>query len=300
MGHDHAHHHERTNEKRLWWAFMLTATFLVVEVIGALITGSLALLSDAAHMFTDTAALAIALAAVRLARRPADDQRTYGYYRFEILAAAFNAILLFMVAMYILYEAWQRIGNPPELHTGGMLIIAIAGLLVNLIAVKLLMGGQHDSLNVRGAYLEALADLIGSVGVIIGALVIWLTDWWWVDSIIAVGIGLWVLPRTWVLLRDSLHILLEGVPTNIDVSAIRQALQALDGVESIHDLHIWSLTSNKVTLTVHLVCPHKPTQQVLDDAMQMLAERFEIRHVSIQCEQAPCNMTKPESQHYLP
>jgi cobalt-zinc-cadmium efflux system protein len=294
------HLHEAQNEKRLWWALGLTASFLIAEVIGGLITGSLALLSDAAHMFTDTAALAIALAAVRLARRPADNQRTYGYYRFEILAAAFNALLLFAVAMYIIYEAIARINNPPELHTGGMLLVATAGLVVNLIAVKLLSGGQSQSMNVRGAYLEALADLVGSIGVIIGVLIIWLTHWWWVDSLVAVGIGLWVLPRTWVLLRDSLHILLEGVPERVDVEAIRVALSAVDGVESIHDLHVWSLTSQKVTLTVHVVCPERAVQAVLDDAMAMLSAQFDIHHVAIQCERAPCGMTRPEGLHYQP
>jgi cobalt-zinc-cadmium efflux system protein len=298
--HDHVHIYEAQNEKRLWWALGLTASFLIVEVIGGWVTGSLALLSDAAHMFTDTAALAIALAAVRLARRPADNQRTYGYYRFEILAAAFNALLLFAVAMYIIYEAVVRINNPPELHTGGMLLVATAGLVVNLIAVKLLSGGQSQSMNVRGAYLEALADLVGSVGVIIGALIIWWTQWWWVDSLIAVGIGLWVLPRTWVLLRDSLHILLEGVPESVNVEAIRLALSAVDGVESIHDLHVWSLTSQKVTLTVHVVCPARSAQAVLDDAMAMLSTQFNIHHVAIQCEQSACAMTRPEGQHYQP
>lgn len=302
MGHDHHHHHDHSssNEKRLWWAFLLTASFLIVEVIGGFLTQSLALLSDAAHMFTDTAALAIALAAVRLARKPADDQRTYGYYRFEILAAAFNSILLFLVAFYIIYEAILRINAPPQLHTTGMLWVACAGLLVNIIAVKLLAGGQDSSMNVRGAYLEALADMVGSIGVIIGVLLIDLTHWWWIDSVIAIGIGLWVLPRTWVLLRDTLHILLEGVPDGVNVGAIRQALSQLDGVASVHDLHVWSLTSQKVTLTVHLVCPSGDTQPILTAAVQVLAQQFDIHHVCIQCEQQPCGMTRPEAEHYLP
>ena len=175
MSGNHNHSHipaGQGHSKRLWMALGLTSTFLIVEVVGGLITKSLALLSDAAHMFTDTTALAIALAAIQIARRPADRKRTFGYHRFEILAAAFNALLLFAVAFYILYEAWVRFQNPPEIQSTGMLVIAAFGLLINIIAMYLLVGGQKDSLNVKGAYLEVLADALGSVGVIVGAIVI--------------------------------------------------------------------------------------------------------------------------------
>ena len=201
-------------------ALGLTFGFLLAEVIGGVVTGSLALISDAAHMFTDAAALAIALAAIRIARRPADVRRTYGYHRFEILAAAFNALLLFAVALYILFEAYQRFRNPPEIQSTGMLVIASLGLVVNLISIRLLSGGKDSSLNVKGAYLEVWSDLLGSLGVIAGALVIRFTGWAWVDTLIAVAIGFWVLPRTWVLLKDSLNILLEGVPEGIDVGEV--------------------------------------------------------------------------------
>ena len=200
------------NEKFLWIALGLTSSFLIAEVIGGIVTGSLALLSDAAHMFTDASALAISLAAMRIAKRPADLRRTFGYHRFEILAAAFNAILLFLVAFYILYEAYQRFNFPAEVQPIGMLVIASIGLIVNLISMRLLSAGKDTSLNVKGAYLEVWSDMLGSIGVIAGALMIRFTGWVWVDSAIAVAIGLWVLPRTWMLLKESLNILLEGVP----------------------------------------------------------------------------------------
>jgi cation diffusion facilitator family transporter len=191
---------------------MLTMTFLIIEVVAGLITQSLALLSDAAHMFTDAAALAIALAAIKIAKRPADDKRTFGYQRFEILAALFNASMLFFVAMYILYEAYQRFTQPPEIQSIGMLVVASIGLIINLISMKILMSSATESLNMKGAYLEVLSDALGSVGVIIGAVIIYYTNWYWVDTIIAVAIGFWVLPRTWILLKQSINILLEGVP----------------------------------------------------------------------------------------
>ena len=188
------------NEKALWWALGLTGSFLVAEVVAGLILNSLALLADAAHMFTDAAALAIALAAIRIARRPPDAQRTFGYHRFEILAAAFNALLLFGVAIYILIEAYQRFRSPAEVQAMGMLWVAAFGLAINLVSMRMLSSGRDASLNLKGAYLEVWSDMLGSIGVIVGALVIRYTGWLWVDSVIAVAIGLWVVPRTWVLL----------------------------------------------------------------------------------------------------
>ena len=303
--HSHSHSHasptqgQQDHSKRLWWALGLTSTFLIIEVIGGLLTQSLALLSDAAHMFTDTAALAIALAAIQIAKRPADRKRTFGYHRFEILAAAFNALLLFVVAFYILYEAWQRISQPAEIQSAGMLGIAVVGLGINLVAMYLLVGGQKDSLNVKGAYLEVLSDAVGSVGVIIGALVIMFTGWLWVDSIIAVAIGFWILPRTWVLLRDSLNILLEGVPANVDLDKITADLKQLDGVDDVHDLHVWALTSCKSSLTAHLVIPTHDTQQVLHEARELLAHDHQLHHVTIQCEREPCEMAHEDTHQFL-
>lgn len=288
-GHDHALP-ATTKERSLRWALVLTSAFLIAEVVGGVVLNSLALLSDAAHMFTDVAALAIALAAIRIARRPADQRRTYGYHRFEILAAAFNALLLFGVAGYILFEAWQRWRQPEEVQTTGVLVVAALGLMVNLASMWMLRSGKDASLNVKGAYLEVWSDMLGSIGVIAGALVIRITGWNWVDSVIAVAIGLWVLPRTWVLLKDTLNILLEGVPEGIDMAAVRQSLLGLPGVLGVHDLHVWAVTSGRTSLTVHLV--HAPDVaapvELLERARTVLAAEHHITHTTIQLETQPC------------
>lgn len=275
-------------ERSLWIALVLTTSFMVAEVIGGIVTGSLALISDAAHMFTDAAALAIALSAIQISKRAADAKRTYGYHRFEILAAAFNALLLFGVAIYILYEAWQRFNTPQTVQSIPMLLIASLGLVVNLISMRLLMGGKDGSLNIRGAYLEVWSDMLGSLGVIVGAAVIWFTGWTWVDSIIAVVIGLWVLPRTWTLLRESMNILLEGVPDGVDVSSIEKALLSLPGIESIHDLHVWAITTGKPSLSVHLVSTTGNFDRLAIDAAELMEKEFNIHHSTVQMERDPC------------
>jgi cobalt-zinc-cadmium efflux system protein len=288
------------NERALRFALALTGSFLIAEVIGGVLTGSLALISDAAHMLTDAAALAIALAAIRVARRPADRRRTYGYHRFEILAAAFNALLLFAVALYILVEAYRRFTSPPGIHSVGMLVVASIGLIVNLISIRLLSGGQSDSLNVKGAYLEVWSDLLGSIGVIMGAVVIQLTGWSWVDPLVAVAIGLWVLPRTWILLKDSLNILLEGVPEGIDLGDVEQTMLAVPGVLSIHDLHLWSLTTGKTSLTAHVVYDqtYSPEKVLMPALQTVLANRFKVVHTTLQCETKPC-VHQPEGCTYV-
>ncbi len=218
-GHDHGLNQIK-HERPLWWAFGLTIVFLIAEVVGGLLTNSLALLSDAAHMGTDVIALGIALTAVRLSRRPADAKRTYGYARMEALGAMVNGAMLFLVAGYILWEAAGRFRQPPEVASTGMLVIAVLGLVVNLISMRLLKAGSGSSLNVKGAYLEVWADMLGSVGVIIGAIVIIFTGWTLVDPIIAVLIGLWVLPRTWTLLREAGQVLMQGVPAGLDLEKV--------------------------------------------------------------------------------
>lgn len=279
------------NEKFLWIALGLTSSFLIAEVIGGIVTGSLALLSDAAHMFTDASALAISLAAMRIAKRPADLRRTFGYHRFEILAAAFNAILLFLVAFYILYEAYQRFNFPAEVQPIGMLVIASIGLIVNLISMRLLSAGKDTSLNVKGAYLEVWSDMLGSIGVIAGALMIRFTGWVWVDSAIAVAIGLWVLPRTWILLKESLNILLEGVPEGMDIDEIQKSMLAVPGVISVHDFHVWAITSGKTSLTAHVVynTAYSPEDQLLPAVRSVLAKRFNVHHTTLQYEKTPCS-----------
>ena len=295
-GHDHGSGGVKY-EKPLWWAFGLTAAFLIAEVIGGLLTNSLALLSDAAHMATDVVALAISLVAVWLSRKPPDARQTYGYARMEAIGALVNGGMLFLVAGYILWEAVGRFRQPPEVSSTGMLVIAGLGLIVNLFSMRLLKAGSGDSLNIKGAYLEVWADMLGSLGVIAGALVIRFTGWMWVDPIVAVGIGLWVLPRTWILLRDTTNILLEGVPRGIDLGGLRTALQAVPGVDGVHDLHVWSMATNDASCTVHLsISDSAETDRIRLDVEALLRDRFDITHSTVQTESdgAVCH---PDSTH---
>lgn len=290
-GHSHAPSEVR-HERPLWWAFGLTAAFLVAELVGAWLTNSLALLSDAAHMTTDTLALAIALVAVRLSRRPADARRTFGYARFEAIGALLNGLLLFGVAGYILWEAVGRVREPPAVSSTGMLIVASVGLVVNLIAMRLLAAGSGENLNVKGAYLEVWSDMLGSVAVIVAATVIHFTAWSIVDPVLAVLIGLWVLPRTWTLLRDAGHVLLNGVPAHIDLESIRSVLSNVGGAEEIHDLHVWSLGSKRVSLTAHVVVAQGSDQETVRSQMsRALATNFGIEHSTLQIETTPCGDT---------
>lgn len=289
MGAGHDHGAGSANASALTKALALTGIFLIAEVVGALLTGSLALLSDAAHMMTDTAGLAIALAAVRIGARPADSKRTFGYKRFEILAAAVNALLLFVVAGYILYEGIQRFVEPAEIQSLPMLAIAVLGLVVNLISMRILDTGRSSSLNVKGAYLEVWSDMLGSVGVIIAALIIWGTGWTWVDPLVAIAIGVWVLPRTWVLFKETTNILLEGVPEGIDLDKVTARISSTPGVASIHDLHVWALTSGMPSMSAHIVlaegADQDATRIAVTDAMH---DAFEITHVTLQVERADC------------
>ena len=290
-GHDHSHAVvTEGNAKKLTFALALTSSFLIIEVIAGFMTQSLALLSDAAHMFTDAAALAIALVAIKIGKLPADDKRTFGYQRFEILAALFNAMMLFMVAIYILFEAYQRFNHPPEIQSMGMMIVAVIGLIINLISMKILFSSAQDSLNVKGAYLEVLSDAIGSIGVIIGGAIIYFTGWMWIDTLIAVLIGFWVLPRTWVLLKQSINILLEGVPEEIDIEKLRNDLLALQGVENIHQLKVWAITSKNVHLTVHLYAPQADRKLLYQEAMEMLSHAHGITEMTLQIEDDDCHL----------
>lgn len=283
MSASHDHSDRRTlPESRLIWALIPTGGYLVAQVVGGIVFGSLALLSDAAHMFTDVMGLVIALAAIRLGKRRASPRRTFGYRRFEILAAALNAAILFIVAFYILLEAYKRLNQPAEVQSLPMLLVALGGLVVNLIAARLLMGGSRESLNVRGAYLEVLSDLLGSVAVIAGALLIFFTGWDWVDPVLAALIGLWVLPRTWVLLSQSVNILLEGTPEGIDLLKLQGELAALPGVSAVHDLHVWAVTSGENSLSVHLVM-EQPDPGLIPQ-VRAVAEGYEIEHVTVQLE----------------
>ena len=290
MAHDHNHAPSTIrHEKPLWWALGLTGAFMMAEIAGAFLTNSLALLSDAAHMATDTIGLMIALLAVRLSRRPPDARRTYGYARLEALGALINGALLFVAGAYILWEAVQRFRTPQPIAFSGMLGIAALGLLVNLIAMRLLHAGSGESLNVKGAYLEVWSDMLGSVAVIIGALLIRLTGWQLIDPILAVLIGLWVLPRTCVLLREAINVLLEGVPKGVDVSAVRAELHTHTQVLDVHDLHVWALASSTPALTAHVVMVSGSNADVLRHELgQQLQARFGIDHVTLQVEAEHC------------
>ena len=291
-GHGHSHVPATIKHERpLWIAFGLTLFFLLVEVIGGLLTNSLALLSDAAHMMTDVLALGISLFAVRMARRPADAKRTYGYARMEAIGALVNGGLLFVVAGYILWEAVGRFSAPPQVESGGMLLVAVLGLAINLVSMKLLQAGAGESLNMKGAYLEVWSDMLGSLGVIAGAVLIRFTGWTVVDPIIAVMIGLWVLPRTWTLLREAGHVLMQGVPSGVDLDGIRDAMAAQPGVDTVHDLHVWALGSKEPILTAHVLLANGAgdADAVRIAMAEMLRERFDIDHATLQVETRHCD-----------
>lgn len=271
--------------KKLGWALALTATYVIAEVVGGLITGSLALLADAAHMLTDVGGLALALLAIRFAAREATPQRTYGYLRMEVLSALTNAVVLLLLTVYILYEAYQRFLSPPEILSGPMLVVAAIGLIVNLVSMRLLVGGSSESVNVKGAYFEVLSDMLGSIGVIVAALLMMWKGWRLADPIIGAGIGLFIVPRTWLLLKQITHILMEGVPPNVDVGMLERKLASILGVTAIHDLHIWTITSGFDAMSCHLVVADlSMDRKVLQEARQIMKEEFGIDHVTIQIE----------------
>jgi cobalt-zinc-cadmium efflux system protein len=288
MSHGHPHH-RHASRRRLAVVLGLTCAFLAVEVAAGLLTGSLALLADAGHMLTDVAGLVLALAAMKFAERRPSPRRTYGYHRVEILAALTNALVLAAVAGYILAEAWERFRTPRPVAGVPVLAVAAVGLLVNLVSAFLLHAGSRASLNVRGAYNEVLADAASSVGVIVGAGVITATGWFWVDPVVAVGIALFVLPRTWALLREAVHVLLEGTPREVDIQALRTAMEAVPGVEAVHDLHVWTLTSGVHALSAHAVLRQGAAHgQVLSALQARVTEGFPIRHVTVQLEERCC------------
>ena len=289
MGHDHGHASAATagakHRKPLIIAFGLTAAYMLVELVTGLVTGSLALLSDAAHMGTDVLGLGMALAAITLAQREAPAQRTYGTYRLEVLAALANGLLLFGVAGYVLYEAWQRFASPPDVPGLPMLAVAAVGLIVNLISFRLLAAGSKESLNLKGAYLEVFADMLGSVGVIVAAVIIFTTGWRYADPLIGAGIGLFILPRTWKLTAQAVRILMEVAPPGLDVDQVRARILTLPGVADVHDLHIWTVTSGIETATGHVVlADDAELHSVLDRVTALLAVEYHVTHATIQCE----------------
>jgi len=290
MSHAHHHgHHHHGSRRRLALVLGLTGAFLAVEVVAGLLTGSLSLLADAGHMLTDVAGLVLALAAMKFAERRPSPRRTYGYHRVEILAALTNALVLAAVAGYILAEAWERLRSPQPVASVPVLAVAAVGLLVNVAGALVLRRGARASLNVRGAYNEVLADALSSVGVIAGAAVITATGWFWVDPLVAVAIALFVVPRTFGLLREAVHVLLEGTPPEVDLAALRAAMEGVPGVKAVHDLHVWTLTSGIHALSAHAVLQEGAAHgTVLGTLRQRVVDGFPISHVTVQLEERCC------------
>jgi len=286
MAQDHAPSAAASHRGRLVAVLAITVVVLVVEVAGAALSGSLALLADAGHVLADGAGIALALLAVRFAARPASPQRTFGYYRLEILAAVVNAVLLFGVAGFVLVEAWRRFSEPPEVASGLMLTVALAGLVANAVSLWLLRRGQAESLNMRGAYLEVLGDLLGSVAVLAAAAVIALTGFQAADPIASALIGVLILPRTWRLLREAVDVLLEAAPKGVDLAEVRRHLAETPGVHDVHDLHAWTITSGLPVLSAHVVLERgADAGRVLDGLGDCLAGHFDIEHSTFQLEQ---------------
>jgi cobalt-zinc-cadmium efflux system protein len=288
--HGHGHAHGSDNETRVLWALVLTGGFMVVEVVGGLISGSLALLADAAHMLTDAAALALAWVAFRVARRPADPRRSYGYHRGQVLAAFVNGAVLIVIVAGIAVEAVQRLLAPQPVEGWTMLTVAALGLLVNVAALFILHGGDRRNLNLRGAAAHVLGDLLGSAAAVIGAVVILRTGWTPIDPILSILVGLLVLRSAWLIVRESAHILLEGTPAQIDPQGLRAALlEDIPALQDVHHIHAWSLTSEMPLLTLHAqVGKSADSQAVLKRIKEVLAKRFGIDHSTVQIERDAC------------
>ena len=292
MGHDHSHTHGITatgrHRKRLIAVLAITLAVVLVQVIGAVLSGSLSLLADAGHMLSDAAGVTIALLAAWIAGRPASDQRTYGYQRAEVLAALANALILIVISVVIFSEAIRRIGAAPEVQTDIMLFAAVLGAAANVASLVILRGAHQESLNVRGAYLEVLGDLLGSFAVIAAAVVIMVTGFQAADTIASVLIALLVIYSSWTLIRQSVDVLMEGTPPHIDLGELRTALEALPEVQNIHDLHVWSITSGFVSLSAHLIVDENAdAAAVLRSSERLLVDRFRIRHTTIQIDRRP-------------
>lgn len=271
-------------------ALILTGSYFFIEIVGGIVTESLALMSDALHMLTDVTSLTIAYIATKIEIKLADDKRTFGYQRVEILAAALNTFLLFAVGLYILYEAYVRISEPPQIESLGMFVIALIGLVINMISMGLLAPGKNFDLNLKTAYLEVWSDALCSVGVIGGALLIYFFHWVWIDSLIGVLIGLWILPRAWVLFKISMNILLEGVPDGLDIAQIRRSMIAIEGIFDVHDLHVWGISSHTIILTAHLVVESNASHEELISVLnQLLKTKFNITHTTLQFEHEKFN-----------
>lgn len=284
--HDH-HHHGSNNKKSLTIALVITTGFLISEIVGGILTNSLALLSDAAHMLSDVVALALSLFAMWIASMPSTLRRTFGYYRAEVLAALINGITLVVVSLYIFYEAYQRFQHPPEVQSGLMLIIAVFGLIANLVSAWVLSrGGDHEhNLNMRGALLHVIGDALGSVGAIAAGVTMMYTGWYYADPLVSVIIGALVLFSSWRLLKETIHVLLEGTPRHIQLGEVKAAMCSIVGVKQVHDLHIWTVSSDFISMSGHVVIDdEKQGPALLKELELLLTNKFDLKHTTIQLE----------------
>ena len=293
----HEHFYPQSGKRNLGIALGITIVFFVIELVGGIITNSLALTADAWHMLNDASALAFALVAAWLAGRPVNLKKTYGYYRTEILAAFLNSIFLWVVAIFIFYEAIQRFQNPPNVNSLEMLIIAIAGLIANGLCAVVLSKSKSESLNIKGAFLHVLSDTLGSVGAISAGLIMYSTGWYQADPLISMLIGVLIFYSSSKLIRESINVLLEGVPYGIDVNAVEQRIVELEGVKGVHDLHIWCITPTRMCImSAHVVVSKEADKKkLLSDLINMLKEEFGIDHTTIQLEEE--GYPKAASEH---
>lgn len=290
-GHDHGTTAAMRNRGRLAVVFGITLGIVVAEITGALVSGSLALLAEAGHMAADTAGIGLSLLAVWFAGRPASSRRTFGFQRMEILAAMINAMLLFAMAGFVLYEAIRRLAEPPEVNGGLMMAFGILALAGNTASMLVLRHGQKESLNVRGAFLEVFSDMLGGAAIVVSAVVLWTTGFARADAIVAAVIGLLILPRTWKLLRDAVNVLLEATPKDVDLEHVRRHILDTPGVVDVHDLHAWTITSGVPVLSAHVVVdddavPRCGGGKVLDQLGACLAHHFDVEHCTFQLEPA--------------
>lgn len=295
-GHDHSHTPKVTlnNESRVFWVMILTGGFMFVEAAGGILSGSLALLADAGHMLTDTAALALSWFAFRMARKPADPKRSFGYHRFQILAAFANGLTLFAIAAWIFIEALERLYNPVEILGLPMISIAAVGLLINILGFWILSRGEKENLNIKGAALHVMGDLLGSVAAIAAAVVIITTGWTPIDPILSVFVAILILRSAWAIIKQSSHILLEGTPDGMDAASIGVALGEIAGIKDIHHVHAWSLTNEKPVVTLHAVLEDTANQnEMLSKMNDILKSRFGFEHATIQIEYG-ANICKKE------
>ena len=286
--HEYQQNNSRSARGSLRLALIITAAFLVAEFIGAIYTNSLALLADSGHMLTDVAALSLSLFAIRVSTRRATPKKTYGFYRVEILIALLNGVFLILIALYIFYEAYLRLLDPPQVKADWMLVVALVGLLANLVSAWLLFGKHHESLNVRGAFFHVASDAIGSVGAILASIAIMFGGYRIADPIISAVIAVLILSSSWIIIRDAVDILLEGTPAHINIVKLREQLELVNGVESVHDLHVWTLTSGVLAMSCHVVAGGDTfgRTELLTRVNGVAREMFRIDHTTIQIEEA--------------